>query len=77
MLICLYPNRKGVNLWNISGLMLRGADENEYQNVAICKWLCATPLDRLLTLGEVRLAAFRLVEAGLETKPGTESKLNC
>ncbi|KAF9007848.1 hypothetical protein BDQ17DRAFT_1237313, partial [Cyathus striatus] len=56
---CLFL--KGVNLWNISGLIRQSKDHD----------------DRLPLIAALRLAAFRLVEAGLETKPGIDSRCSC
>ncbi|KAF9552702.1 hypothetical protein CPC08DRAFT_261815 [Agrocybe pediades] len=52
-------DQEGVNLWNISGLIQKGADDHGTNDIAI-----------------LRLAAFRLIEAGLETKPGMEALIN-
>ncbi|CAA7266391.1 unnamed protein product [Cyclocybe aegerita] len=49
-------DQEGVSLWNISGLMRKGPEEDGLRHIAA-----------------LRLAALRLLEAGLETKPGTET----
>ncbi|KAF5339435.1 hypothetical protein D9611_009828 [Ephemerocybe angulata] len=53
-------DQEGVNLWNISGVI---TSSGELQT--------AQP-----QIGTVRLAAFRLVQAGLEAKPGVSALLN-
>ncbi|KAK7007973.1 meiosis protein SPO22/ZIP4 like-domain-containing protein [Favolaschia claudopus] len=54
-------DQEGVNLWNISGLVQK------------------TPLssdDGRMLVAALRLAAFRLIEAGLESKPGIETLIH-
>lgn len=52
-------DQEGVNLWNMSGLIGKTADDDAGALVAA-----------------LRLAGFRLVEAGLESKPGIEALLH-
>ncbi|PFH47187.1 hypothetical protein AMATHDRAFT_124143, partial [Amanita thiersii Skay4041] len=49
-------DQEGVNLWNISGLICKTPDDADLRTL----------------IAMLRLAAFRLVEAGLEAKPGIE-----
>ncbi|KAJ7474020.1 meiosis protein SPO22/ZIP4 like-domain-containing protein [Mycena latifolia] len=51
-------DQEGVNLWNISGLVQKTPDSNEEGPVLVAA---------------LRLTAFRLIEAGLELKPGIET----
>ncbi|KAF8525122.1 hypothetical protein BU17DRAFT_42114 [Hysterangium stoloniferum] len=52
-------DREGVNLWNTSGILRQGKDQED-----------------LKLFAALRLAAFRLIEAGLEQKPGIETLLH-
>ncbi|KAF8584952.1 SPO22-domain-containing protein [Ramaria rubella] len=54
-------DREGVNLWNTSGILRQGRDQDN---------------NNLKLFAALRLAAFRLVEAGLEQKPGIETLLH-
>ncbi|KAI5118182.1 hypothetical protein M0805_004995 [Coniferiporia weirii] len=53
-------DREGVHLWNISGLVRQGSESDE---------------DRSL-FAALRLSGFRLIEAGIEEKPGVETLIN-
>ncbi|KAF6758817.1 meiosis protein SPO22/ZIP4 like-domain-containing protein [Ephemerocybe angulata] len=53
-------DQEGVNLWNISGVITSSGELQTAQT----------------QIGTVRLAAFRLVQAGLEAKPGVSALLN-
>ena len=67
----------GVSLWNISGLIGKHPDNDGYEHTAARKYILIPFGDFFLysMFGNlVRLAAFRLVEAGMEIKPGIESR---
>jgi hypothetical protein len=69
-----YPDYlEGVNLWNISGL-LRTSNEESGGNLHVASRTLFDQSYAMTThVRKVRLAAFRLIEAGLEARPGTES----
>ena len=68
----------GVNLWNISGLIGKYPDNDGSECTAARKYIgsvrCFMFLYYSIFGNLVRLAAFRLVEAGMEIKPGIESR---
>ncbi|KAG9223489.1 hypothetical protein CCMSSC00406_0006981 [Pleurotus cornucopiae] len=55
-------DQEGVYLWNISGLVRKSPDEHD--------------IDTLALVAGLRLAGFRLVEAGLEPNPEIASKMS-
>lgn len=63
----------GVNLWNISGLVRKLPQDDGRELVGARMSCSAVLLARIEIRDLVRLAAFRLVEAGLEAKPGLQS----
>ncbi|OCH94172.1 hypothetical protein OBBRIDRAFT_810677 [Obba rivulosa] len=72
-------DRQGVWLWNASALIQEGPDDECRAVFAACEPLRLFPTsDRSLNLltCAVRLAGFRLVEAGLEQKPGVETLIH-
>lgn len=65
-----------MNLWNISALVQKSLEGSD---ALIAARKCFLHTHRVVAVdifppNLVRLAAFRLVEAGLESKPGTESQ---
>ena len=63
-----------MNLWNVSGLIRKVPEDDGRRLVGGCESVvrlpCASNRD---PRNSVRLAAFRLIEAGLEFKPGIQS----
>lgn len=71
----IYKSIEGVNLWNISSLVRKCPEDDGRAVVAARKHpcsICLIFLSLIRSVAAVRLAAFRLVEAGLEPKPGIE-----
>jgi hypothetical protein len=64
---------EGVNLWNISGLLRTSNEESGGNAHVASRTPFAHPKAMSTHVGKVRLAALRLIEAGLEARPGTES----
>jgi hypothetical protein len=62
----------GVLLWNTSGIIGKTPDDDGRAVIAARQYTLRPHLPFLLTasIPKVRLAAFRLIEAGLEQKPG-------
>lgn len=67
----------GVNLWNMSGAIRKSPDDDGRSLVGARKLFISLPYPLCIANdifhNLVRLAAFRLIEASLEPKPGIES----